>query len=251
MKNIILIGSGNVATHLGIALKKKGYNIVQVWSNQINNAKILANKLDCNFTDSIDKLLDADLYVLTVKDDVIHQLLNLTPDIRIVHTSGSLGMGVFENKFTHYGVLYPLQTFNKDINIDFTNIPLCIEANNPEFENNLIKIGDQLSKKVVIMNSEQRKQLHIAAVFACNFSNHMFSIADTILSKSEIDFKVLLPLINQTVSKLKDKKPTDVQTGPAKRNDKEVIDSHLNNITDQTVKEIYRLISNSIIKDND
>jgi predicted short-subunit dehydrogenase-like oxidoreductase (DUF2520 family) len=251
MKNIILIGSGNVATHLGISLKERGYNIVQVCSNQVNNAKTLGDKLDCNFTDSIDKLLDADLYILAVKDDVTHQLLNKIPDIRIVHTSGSLGMGVFENKFTDYGVLYPLQTFNKNINIDFTNIPLCIEANNTKFENNLIKIGNQLSEKVVVMNSEQRKQLHIAAVFACNFSNHMFSIADTILSKSEIDFKLLLPLINQTVSKLKDKKPTDVQTGPAKRNDKEVIDSHLNNITDQTVKEIYRLISNSIIKDND
>ena len=251
MKNIILIGSGNVATHLGISLKKRCYNIVQVYSNQVNNAKILANKLDCNFTDSIDRLLDADLYILAVKDDVTHQLLNKIPDIRIVHTSGSLGMGVFENNFTHYGVLYPLQTFNKNINIDFTNIPLCIEANNTKFEKNLIKIGNQLSEKVVVMNSEQRKQLHIAAVFACNFSNHMFSIADTILSKSDIEFKLLLPLIKQTVSNLTDKKPTDVQTGPAKRNDKEVIDSHLNKITDQTVKEIYRLISNSIIKDND
>ena len=251
MKNIILIGSGNVATHLGIALKERGYNIVQVYSNQVNNAKILANKLDCNFTDSIDRLLNADLYILAVKDDVTHQLLNKIPDIRIVHTSGSLGMEVFENKFTDYGVLYPLQTFNRNINIDFTNIPLCIEANNTKFENNLIKIGNQLSEKVVIMNSEQRKQLHIAAVFACNFSNHMFSIADTILSKSDIEFKLLLPLIKQTVSNLTDKKPTDVQTGPAKRNDKEVIDSHLNKITDQTVKEIYRLISNSIIKDND
>jgi len=101
------------------------------------------------------------------------------------------------------------------------------------------------------MDSEQRKQLHIAAVFACNFSNHMYSIADTILSKSDIEFKLLVPLINQTVSKLTDKKPGDVQTGPAKRNNKEVIDSHLNNITDQTAKEIYRLISNSIIKNND
>jgi len=251
MKNIILIGSGNVATHLGIALKERGYNIVQVYSNQVNNAKILANKLDCYFTDSIDKLLDADLYVLAIKDDVTHQLLNKIPDIRIVHTSGSLGMEVFENKFTDYGVLYPLQTFNRNIKIDFTNIPLCIEANSTKFENNLIKIGNQLSEKVVIMNSEQRKQLHIAAVFACNFSNHMFSIADTILSKSDIEFKLLLPLIKQTVSNLTDKKPTDVQTGPAKRNDKEVIDSHLNKITDQTVKDIYRLISNSIIKDDD
>ena len=251
MKNIILIGSGNVATHLGIALKERGYNIVQVYSNQVNNAKILANKLDCNFTDSIDRLLNADLYILAVKDDVTHQLLNKIPDIRIVHTSGSLGMKVFENKFTDYGVLYPLQTFNRNINIDFTNIPLCIEANNTEFENNLIKIGNQLSEKVVIMNSEQRKQLHIAAVFACNFSNHMFSIADTILAKSDIAFKLLLPLINQTVKKLDKNKPSEVQTGPAKRKEKIVIQNHINSLSDKKTKEIYKLISDSIMEKNE
>ena len=250
MKNIILIGSGNVATHLGITLKKRGYNIVQVFSKQVNNAESLANKLDCHFTDSIKRLLDADLYILAVKDDVVHQILNIIPDIRIVHTSGSLGMEVFKNKFTHYGVLYPLQTFNKDIDMDLTNIPLCIEANNTKFQNNLIKIGNQLSEKVIIMNSDQRKQLHIAAVFCCNFSNHMFSIADKILLNSDIDFKLLMPLITQTVRKLTNNKPADVQTGPAKRNDKKVIDSHLNNIKDQKVKEIYLLISNSIINEN-
>jgi predicted short-subunit dehydrogenase-like oxidoreductase (DUF2520 family) len=251
MKNIILIGSGNVATHLGTSLKKRGFNIVQVWSKHIKNAEILANKLNCDCTSSLNQLKKADLYILAVKDDVISKILSNLQNIAIVHTSGSVSMDVFDNNFTNHGVFYPLQTFSRNLELDFSDIPICIEASNSEFENKIINLGKQLSENVVKMNSEQRKQLHIAAVFACNFSNHMYTISDEILSKSNIDFKLLLPLINQTVRKLENNKPSNVQTGPAKRDDKKVINAHLENIEDETTKEVYQLISNAIIKSNE
>lgn len=251
MKNIILIGSGNVATHLGTTLKKRGFNIVQVWSKHIKNAEILANKFNCDYTNSLNQLKKADLYILAVKDDAISKILSSLQDIVVVHTSGSVNLEVFNNKFSNHGVFYPLQTFNKNLDIDFSETPICIEASNREFENKLINLGEQLSGNVIKMNSEKRKQLHIAAVFACNFSNHMYTISDEILSNSNIDFKLLLPLINQTIKRLEDNKPSEVQTGPAKRDDKKMINSHLENITDATSKEIYQLISNAIIKSNE
>jgi predicted short-subunit dehydrogenase-like oxidoreductase (DUF2520 family) len=196
-------------------------------------------------------LKKADLYILAVKDDVISKIVSNLQNIAIVHTSGSVSMDVFDNNFTNHGVFYPLQTFSKNSELDFSETPICIEASNNEFENELINLGKKLSGNVIKINSEQRKQLHIAAVFACNFSNHMYTISAEILSRSNIDFKLLLPLINQTVKKLKDNKPSDMQTGPAKRDDKKVINAHLENMEDEITKEIYQLISNAIIKSNE
>ena len=251
MKNIVLIGSGNVATHLGLSLIHQGYKIKQVWSSQLRNADILAKKLNSTPTDTLNNLKDADLYIVAVKDDSLESLIQQLNVNNIMHTSGSIGLEVFDNKFENYGVFYPLQAFNKEVSLDFAKTPICIEANNKLFENELLNIGNNLSGKVVTMSSEQRKQLHIAAVFSCNFTNHMFTISDTILAKSDIDFKLLLPLINQTVIKLNKNKPSRMQTGPAKRKDKKVIRSHINNISDKKTKEIYKLISNSIMKNNE
>ena len=247
MKNIILIGSGNVATHLGINLKNNNFNIVQVISSALKNAETLATKLDSNFSNNISDLKKADLIIVAISDNEIENVANQIINTPIVHTSGSVGLEVFKNN-NHAGVFYPLQTFNKEVDITFSEIPLCIEANNPEFEKELLKIGKSLSNSVVKMNSEQRKQLHIAAVFACNFTNQMFAISDEILEKSNIDFKLVLPIIKQTVNKLKTKKAIEVQTGPAKRKDLEIIKQHLNLISNKKNKEIYKLISESIIK---
>ncbi|MAW21764.1 MAG: NADP oxidoreductase [Flavobacteriales bacterium] len=251
MKDIILIGSGNVATHLGNSLKKRGFNIVQVWSKHINNAKILANRLDCESTSSIKQLKKADLYILAVKDDAINQIISQLKDITIVHTSGSIDIEVFNHRVSNYGVFYPLQTFNKNVDLDLSKTPICIEANNKKFENKLMNIARELSRNVIQLDSESRRALHIAAVFACNFSNHMYTISEKILSESNLDFRLLLPLINQTVTKLKDHNPSEIQTGPAKRNDKQLIDSHIIGIKDAKFKELYTLISNSIISHNE
>ena len=248
MKNIILLGSGNVATHLGIALKNSNYTIVQVYSKSIKNAKILANKLDAHFTNDLSKLKSADLIIVSINDDAILSVISQIKNTAIVHTSGSIGLNVFKEQFSNYGVFYPLQTFSKEVDINISEIPFCIEGNSIEFENQLIEIAKALSNNVVKMNSQKRKQLHIAAVFACNFSNHMYSIADDLLKEKNLDFEILLPLIKQTINKLDTNKPKTVQTGPAKRNDNNIIKEHINLISKQEIKELYKKISNNIIK---
>ena len=248
MKNIILIGSGNVATHLGIALKNSNYTIVQVYSKSIKNAKLLAKKLDTNFTNDLTKLKSADLIIVSINDDAILSVLSQIKNNAIVHTSGSIGLNIFEKKFSNYGVFYPLQTFNKEVDVNISEIPFCIEGNSLEFEKQLIEIAKSLSNNVVKMNSQQRKQLHIAAVFACNFSNHMYSIADDLLAKKNIDFKILLPLIRQTITNLERNRPKEVQTGPAKRKDTVIIQEHIATIKEEEIKELYLKISTNIIK---
>ena len=248
MKNIILLGSGNVATHLGIALKNSNYTIVQVYSKSIKNAKILANKLEARFTNDLSKLKSADLIIVCIKDDAILSVLSQIKNTAIVHTSGSIELNVFKEKFSNYGVFYPLQTFNKEVDINISEIPFCIEGNSLEFERKIIEIAKSLSNNVVKMNSQQRKQLHIAAVFACNFTNHMYSIADDLLSKKNIDFKILLPLIRKTNANLNSNKPNKVQTGPAKRKDTAIIEEHIATINEKEIKELYHRISDNIIK---
>ena len=248
MKNIILLGSGNVATHLGIALKNSNYKIVQVFSKSIKNAKLLANKLDTHFTNDLTKLKSADLIIVCINDDAILSVLSQIKNTAIVHTSGSIGLDIFKQKFTNYGVFYPLQTFKKEIDINISEIPFCIEGNSLEFEMEIIEIAKALSNNVVKMNSQQRKQLHIAAVFACNFSNHMYSIADELLAKKDIDFKILLPLIRKTINNLESNKPKEVQTGPAKRKDAAIIQEHIATIQEKEINELYQKISANIIK---
>ena len=248
MKNIILLGSGNVATQLGIALKNNRYCIVQVYSNRIENAKVLANKLDTHFTNDLTKLKSADLIIISINDDAILSVLSKLKNTAIVHTSGSIGLNVFKERFSNYGVFYPLQTFNKEVDVNISEIPFCIEGNSLGFEKQLITIAKSLSKNVVKMNSQQRKQLHIAAVFACNFSNHMYSIADDLLAKIGIDFKILLPLIRKTIDNLEKNKPKEVQTGPARRKDTAVIREHISKIDENEIKELYSKISLNIMQ---
>ena len=251
MKNIVLIGSGNLATQLGLSLLDNGYNIIQVWSQKIKNAINLADKLNCNATDSLKNLAKAELYILAVKDDKIKSIVNSISVDCIVHTSGGSDIDIFNNKFKNFGVFYPLQTFNKEIDIDFENIPICIEANNKEFGLKLNNLAKSLSKNITILNSKQRKKLHVAAVFACNFSNHMFTNAYNLLEEDNIDFKLLIPLINQTILKLNDNKPEDVQTGPAKRKDLKLIEHQSEIITNKKIKKLYQFITNSIIELNE
>ena len=250
MKSIILIGSGNVATHLGLSLLNEGYKITQVWSKRLKNADILAKKLNSSATNDLNNLQNADLYIVAIKDDALESVIQQLNVTNIIHTSGSIGLEIFNAKFANYGIIYPLQTFNKDLALNLSETPICIEANNELFKNKLINISSKLSEKVVVINSEQRKQLHIAAVFACNFTNHMFVIADDILTKSNLDFKLLLPIINQTIIKLNKNKPSEVQTGPAKRKDKKIIQNHINDISNNKIKEVYNIISNLILENN-
>ena len=248
MKNIILIGSGNVATHLGINLKNNNFNIVQVISSTLKNAETLATKLDSDFSNNISDLKKADLIIVAVSDNEIGNVANQIINTPIVHTSGSVGLEVFKNN-NNAGVFYPLQTFNTNVEVAFKEVPICIEANNKDFEEKIVKLAQNISGNVVKMDSKQRKKLHIAAVFSCNFTNHMFSIADDILQKSNIDFNLLHPLIRQTSKKIEKYSPKNVQTGPGKRNDKKIIENHLQSL-EKNQRELYKLITNSIILNN-
>ncbi len=247
---IVILGAGNVATHLSIASKQAGFPIKCVYSKTIKAAKELALKVDSQYTDDLRGIpLEADLYIIAVKDEIIELIVD---DLKldygtVVHTAGSISIDIFKKKFQNYGVFYPLQTFSKSREISFENIPICIEANNELLENKLLSLASNLSKRVYKIDSEKRKSLHLAAVFACNFSNHMFSIAQEIIKHSGISFDLLKPLIKETAQKAIDQEPLNAQTGPAIRNDENVILKHLEMLKDSPdFKKIYRFVSDSI-----
>lgn len=253
MKKITFIGSGNVASILSSKLKDKGFEIVEIWSKTETSARELALKLDCNFTTNLNDLQPTDLIMIAVKDDFIKETVHLITDKEtpIVHTSGCIGIDVFSNK-KKSGVFYPLQTFSKEIEMDFENLPICIESNNPSLESDLIEIANSLTTSIHKLNSEQRKKLHIAAVFACNFSNHLLAISEDIMKKNNLDFNLLKPLIENTFQKIKNNSPKDTQTGPAFREDKKVMEDHLKQLKNHKEFQVmYSKISESIINFKD
>lgn len=254
IKSITLIGSGNVATHLGLALHNKGYLIKEVYSNTLKNAKILAHQLGAIANNNQSKINhESDLYIVAIKDDAINDFLLHYPfiDKLTVHTSGTTSINTFPELFQNYGVFYPLQTFSKKKKVDFKNIPVCIEANSLENKTLLLKLANSLSTKVYEVDSKQRKALHVAAVFACNFSNYMYSIAAYILQKENIPFNIIEPLIIETAEKIKHGNPKNLQTGPAIRKDEQIITEHLNYLENQPdIKHLYNFISNKIMEQN-
>ena len=251
MKNIVLIGSGNVATHLGKALYDAGSNIAQVWSRNIQNAKILASSIDAQATDSLKDInTNADLYIISVKDDAIEDILK-SPSLKgktIIHTAGSVAMSVLALCTENHGVFYPLQTFSKSKKVSFTDIPILIEANNPTLEQELVVLGKEISQKVSIASSEQRKYLHVAAVFACNFTNYFYEIAQDLLEQNNLDFELIRPLILETAEKAQTNQPKSVQTGPAVRKDTKVINSHLELLSSNPeIQKLYKELSERIV----
>jgi predicted short-subunit dehydrogenase-like oxidoreductase (DUF2520 family) len=250
--NFCFIGAGNLATHLSICLKKAGFSILQVYSRTENSAKKLAEILGCNYTISPENITsDADIYIVALKDSALEEVL---PQINfnnklVIHTSGSLPVSVLENYSANFGVFYPLQTFSKKRELDFHKIPVFIEACSIENEKILLNIAGKISNSVSVLSSEKRKYLHIAAVFACNFVNHFYTISAEILKTKEIPFEVLKPLILETALKIQDMEPENAQTGPAVRFDENIISSHLEEIKDiNNYAELYNSISRSIFE---
>lgn len=229
---VSIIGGGNVASHLFKALEAKA--IVS-----IVNPRTLDNLPQRN-----------DIAIISVKDSAIEEVAKKIinhADV-IAHTSGSVPMSVSSDTANGWGVFYPLQTFTKGVELDYSEIPFFIEANSQSAQNKLVKLAEMISNHVYIAGSEERKLLHIASVFACNFTNCLMGISRDILSKSNIDFKVMLPLLKQTISKLSNLSPTQAQTGPAARRDYPVMENHLEMLSyDRELQEIYRLMSNHII----
>lgn len=249
--NIVIVGAGNVAWHLAKELQKKEQKIIQVYNRSVEPAISLSHRLKCDFTTRIEDINQkADLYILTVKDSIIEEvseLINIKNKL-IVHTSGAVEQDVIKHK--RRGVFYPLQTFSKEKKLNFKNIPFCIEASTSEDYSTLMRLATLLSPKVYNIDSNQRKVLHVAAVFACNFSNYMYMISDEILSDNNIPLDILYPLIKETATKITKHNPKDVQTGPAVREDKSVIEEHLNFLKNGKNYDIYKLLSKNIIDKN-
>jgi predicted short-subunit dehydrogenase-like oxidoreductase (DUF2520 family) len=253
IETIVIIGAGNLATQLALSLFEKGIRVKQVYSRKIESASELAEKVNASFTNDLSQLApEADLYIIAVKDSAIQEVLEnlrLNDDRLIVHTAGSVPMNILEGFSMNYGVFYPLQTFSKSLKIDFSEIPICIEANHPSVFLKLEKLGSKLSTSVNQINSEERKALHLAAVFVNNFVNHLYAVGADILSDKKLDFDLLKPLIRETAKKIESLHPIDAQTGPAKRNDQNTINTQLKMLQDKPeFQKIYSFATESIFR---
>ena len=249
----VSIGAGNLSTHFSKALQDAGFEIVQVFSRTETSAKELARKLSVPYTTHVSHIVDdASLYIISVSDDAIELLSERLAQVSglVAHTSGSVPMDVFAGKITDYGVLYPLQTFSKSRPVEFSEIPIFIEANTQDNLQILHQVADAVSRKVYHASSVERRQLHLAAVFGCNFVNHLYHLSVQIAHQAGFDFSVLSPLILETAHKaLVTDNPVEVQTGPAVRNDEKVMRQHLEMLSSRPEwKEIYAILSENIRK---
>ena len=250
--NFCIIGAGNLATHLSKAFQNKGFRISQVYSRTKLSAMELANTLYVNYVTSADEIdLNADIYFVALKDSAIDEVLSQINfgNKLIVHCSGSLPLSALNKYSENIGVFYPLQTFSKSRDVDFSEIPIFIESNSIRNEELLFNLAREISNSVSVLNSEKRITLHISAVFACNFVNYFYSVAADILKSKDISFDVLKPLILETARKVQKMHPENAQTGPAVRFDESIIKDHLNELNEfPDYRKLYKSISKSIFE---
>lgn len=252
MSRIVMIGAGNLATQVAIALQKSGNIIDTIYSRTTASALQLAQRLHCDYTTQIEKIpTDADLYLFAVKDSALQEVIKQMPCTTGVwaHTAGSIPMDIFA-ALPHqaYGVFYPLQTFSKERAVDMSVVPFFIEGVNTAVVEKLTDVAKSVSSHVHEASSVQRRGLHLAAVFACNFTNHMYHIAANLLAEQELPFEALLPLITESAAKVATLSPQEAQTGPAVRYDENVITKQTTLLQDTHVKELYTLLSNNIYR---
>lgn len=246
MISVVLLGAGNVASHLYKAFQNSDKVIVKQWFNR-HLESIQSYKNEVDITDDLSKLKEADIYVLAVSDDAVSDLSSVLPfDNRlVVHTSGSVGIYDLDKKLRR-GVFYPLQTFSKDAEVDFKTVPICIEVIDKSDLKVLKSLATALGSKSHKVNSDQRKGLHLAAVFVNNFTNQLYRIAHEITESQGAEFDILKPLILETAKKVQELSPYMAQTGPAKRNDQRTIKKHLKQLENEHHKAIYELLTSSI-----
>lgn len=254
-KRVVLIGAGNVAHHLAPALLKAGMNLCQIYSRSMESARELGMKTGITYTADLFAVYpDADIYIFCISDDALLPIfkgLRINNKALVLHTSGSMPMNLFQPYRERFGVLYPLQSFTKKRDLDFKEIPLCIEASTPAVLKEVRELAEALALKVKEIDSEKRKHLHLAAVFANNFTNHLYGIAGKILEKEGLDFDMLRPLIFETAHKVMLITPENAQTGPARRGDESILSMHKNLLkTNKKLQNIYALMSDSIREAN-
>ena len=246
MIKIVLLGAGNVGTHLCRALQnKEGLEIIQWYNRSLNSLE--KELVPFAVTQNLNDIIEADLYIISVSDTAIPAISKALEGKNglIAHTAGSIPMEVLGAHQNH-GIFYPLQTFSKQKEVDFNQIPLCLEANQPENLNLLKKVAQSLGGPVHLIDSAQRKALHVAAVFVNNFTNHLYTIGEELCKAHKVPFSVLQPLIAETADKIKHLPPSAAQTGPAARGDQKILKDHLQYLTKESHQKLYQLISASI-----
>jgi predicted short-subunit dehydrogenase-like oxidoreductase (DUF2520 family) len=246
MISVIILGAGNLATHLFIAFNDAENVVVNQWFNR-SLKPLQPYKNDVEITNDLSQLKNADIYIIAVSDDAISTLSSqfLFENKLVVHTSGSVGIHDLDKK-NRRGIFYPLQTFSKDSDIDFSEVPICLEIEHKKDLNTLKDLATAIGCKSYRVNSDQRSALHLAAVFVNNFTNQLYRIGHEITESKSVDFNILKPLIKETANKINTLSPYLAQTGPAKRNDKKTIKKHLKTLDKDIHKDIYELLTKSI-----
>lgn len=251
--NIAIIGSGNLAWHLAPELENVGHRIVEIYSQTPKNAKALQKRLynaeinpSLDFSDS-----EAEVFIICISDDAIEEVaqeIALPENAILVHTSGSQSISKLGYAATELiGVFYPLQTFTKSQRVSFEDIPILIEAEDKHTTKALKILGKSISNKVLSVSTKDRIAIHVAAVFACNFSNQLFAISNKILKKQGFDFELIKPLITETINKSLDLGPEKSQTGPAARGDMETLDKHMKFLKGNKHRNVYKLMTELIL----
>ena len=246
MIKVVLIGSGNVANHLIEAFAKSAtVEVIQVFARQKES---VTAQFDFNqIIDNFNELKEADLYIIAVTDDAIAKVSAQIPfkNGLVAHTSGSVSINSLDDK-NRKGIFYPLQTFTKNKAIDFSQIPICIESENETDFELLKNVAQSISANVHKINSQQRKALHVSAVFVNNFVNYLYQIGNEICTENNVSFDILKPLILETANKVMSLSPKEAQTGPAKRNDSQTIKAHLDFLSNEDHTTIYKILTQSI-----
>lgn len=243
MISVVIIGSGNVAKHLIHAFSKiDNINLKQVYARKLGDEALMKSNIP--ITNDLSLLVDADITIIAVSDDAIAAISCNIKNSLVVHTSGSVEMNALNNS-GNKGVFYLLQSFSKEKEVNFSNIPICLEAENESDLKKLEKLASLLQGNIYHLTSQQRKKIHVAAVFVNNFTNHMYTVAHDICEEHNVPFNILQPLIEETSQKIKNLTPSEAQTGPAKRKDAETIKNHLN-LLSKSHQELYLKITQSI-----
>lgn len=253
---ITIIGAGNVGFHLAQRFHECGHHICQIFSRDASKVSRLAKLFNSQGTTNLKELsLDADVYILAIKDDALKFVTEEISFLKkynklIAHTSGSVPSTIFDHHFEHYGIFYPLQTFSTLQKVDFQQLPFCIYGNSPETEDILSKLAQSICPNVYLIDDKQRAILHVNAVIVNNFSNYLYNIAHHICQDQNVPFDILKPLIQETVRKITQSPPREVQTGPAVRKDVQTINRHLNFLEAYPeYHSIYQMLSAGITRE--
>jgi predicted short-subunit dehydrogenase-like oxidoreductase (DUF2520 family) len=248
---VVIIGSGNVATVLGRRIAYAEHEITEVVSKNETHAKILADELQCDYSNSFTNISDqADIYIIAVSDNALTDLIKVfsLQNKIVVHTAGSVSKNILQSVSKNFGVLYPLQTLRKEIKTDF-EIPFLIDANSEDALTIISDFAKTISENVQVTDDDVRLKLHVAATIVNNFSNHLFALVQNYCNQQNIDFRLLIPLIEETADRVKQFSPQQMQTGPAIRHDMQTIENHLLLLENfPELKKIYELFTESIQK---